>query len=380
MGGRRWWNAWLTVGLMGGIATGGLWLTWRPAARPVAREIGSACVGPVSEIVSVGDIMLADGVQRKLDKQGYDYPFRDVGELLAGADLVMGNLEAPITTHDVKYVASKKWSYRQDPKALPALQGAGFDVLALANNHVLDYGPEGFVETLDHFESAGIRAVGGGRSEEEARRGLIIELDGITVGLLAFMENYGSYEKDGWFAKGDRPGCAMMDLELMQADIERLRGQVDVLIVHCHFGRNYKPPTRLQHRMARAIIDMGADVVNGHHPHVAQGIEIYEGKPILYSLGNFTFGTSGRFPKGRQGYGMVARYRLCDGRVANVAVDLIGVNNKLVRYRPAPIAADEAVPVLDELMEPYGTAVRWEGNSAVVELPSEEASGARKAR
>ncbi len=367
MSDKRLWIALLALLLLGVSLLGG----WRLARRdgPAANGDRAACDGPVSQIVSVGDIMLADGVQKKLDKHGYDYPFRNLGDLLAGADVVMGNLEAPITTHDQLYVADKKWSYRQDPRALEALRGAGFDVLAVANNHVLDYGPEGFVDTLEAFEAAGIRGVGGGRSEEEARRGLILELDGATVGLLAYMENYGAYEKNGWFATGDRPGCAMMDVDRMREDIERLRDQVDVLIVHCHFGRNYKPPTRLQHRMARAVIDMGADAVNGHHSHVAQGIEIYKGKPILYSLGNFTFGTSGRFPKGEQGYGMVARYRLCDGRIERVEVDLIGVNNKLVRYRPSVIGADEAVPVLEALMVEYGTQLSWEGSTAVVELP-----------
>ena len=374
MAGRGLIGAGIYIGLVGtamaGIALGLTWGSGGSATDPSGEAY--TCDGTVSEIVSVGDILLGDYAQKRLDKQGYDFPFRRVGPLLADADLVMGNLEAPITLHDEKYVKGKKWSYRQDPRAAAALAGAGFDLLALANNHALDFGPEGLLDTLDHFEEHGILPLGGGRSETEARRGQVIELPGGTVGLLAYMEPYGNYEKDGWFATGDEPGSAKMEFEVMQADIARLRELADVVIVHCHFGRNYKPPTRYQQRMAKAVIDMGADAVNGHHPHVAQGIEIYKGKPILYSLGNFTFGTPGRFPKGEQGYGMVARYRICDGRIASVAADLIGVNNKRVRYRPRPIEAEEAVPVMEELMAPYGTPLVWEGATAVIELPDRD--------
>ena len=328
-----------------------------------------ACDGATSEIVSVGDILLGDAAQKRLDKQGYDFPFRYLAPLLADADLVMGNLEAPITIHDVQYVEGKKWSYRQDPRVAAALRSAGFDVLALANNHILDFGPQGLLDTLDFFAEQEILPLGGGRDGQAAREGLVVELPGGTVGLLAYMEPYGNYEKNGWFAVGDEPGCAKMEFEAMQADIARLREKVDVVIVHCHFGRNYKPPTRYQQRMARAVIDMGADAVNGHHPHVAQGIEVYRGKPIVYSLGNFTFGTPGRFAKGEQGYGMVARYRVCDGRIASVAADLIGVNNKRVRYRPRVIEVEEAKPVMEELMLPFETPLVWEGSTAVIELP-----------
>ncbi len=356
---------------MAGIALG---LT-RSSAGSAPAPVGEphACDGTVSEIVSVGDILLGDYAQKRLDKQGYDFPFRHLGPLLADADLVMGNLEAPITTHDEKYVEGKKWSYRQDPRAASALRNAGFGLLALANNHTLDFGPQGLADTLDHFSEQGILPLGGGRDESSARQGQVIELPGGTVGLLAYMEPYGNYEKDGWFAAGDAPGCAKMEFEIMQADIARMRELADVVIVHCHFGRNYAPPTRYQQRMAKAVIDMGADAVNGHHSHVAQGIEIYKGKPILYSLGNFTFGTPGCFVKiPGPGYGMVARYRICDGTIANVAVQLINVDNKKVRYRPRPTPAEEARPAMEELVAPYGTPLVWEGATAVIELPGHD--------
>ena len=354
-----------------GITLGLLWAVdgWSPTSAGGAVGGGPRCRGASSEIASVGDILLGDAAQKRLDKHGFDYPFRKIAPVLAGADLLMGNLEAPITEHDVQYVEGKKWSYRQHPAAAEALRSAGFDVLALANNHTLDFGPVGLLDTFDQLDAVGIEVIGAGRGDDDARKGSVVELPGGTVGLLAYMEPYGHYERNKWFARGETPGCARMDHDAIQQDIARLRELADVVIVHCHFGRNYKPPTRYQERMAHSLIDMGADVVNGHHPHVAQGVEIYKGKPIVYSLGNFTFGTPGRFPKGEQGYGLVARYRLCGQRITSIALQLIAVNNKLVRYQPRSVEEQEARPVLEELMEPYGTPLRWQDGTAVIDLP-----------
>jgi len=357
----------VTVGLLwaleGWLGIGGL--------RPVSHQ---GCGEERIEIVSVGDMLVGDQAQRRLDRHGYDYPFRSVGRLLEGADLVMGNLEAPITLHDELYYADKKWFYKQDPQVAAALRDAGFDVVALANNHTLDYGHRGMQDTIRHLREVGIETVGAGDDERQAREGLVVEVDGTRIGLLAYMEPYGRYPKDAWFAEGDRGGCARMDKDALRDDIARMREQADVVIVHLHGGRNYKDVTGYQKRMGRAAIDLGADAVNGHHPHVAQGVEIYRSKPIVYSLGNFTFGTGGRFGRKKQGYGLVAKYVLCERSLQSVELDLIGTNNAIVRYRPTLITQTEARQVMTELMEPFGTAVRWDGSTAIIDL-----TGSRRA-
>jgi hypothetical protein len=350
----------LTLGLLwlleGRIGMGG--------PRPVAHH---ECTGQRAVIASVGDMLLGDRAQKRLDKNGYTFPFSRVTPLLE-ADLLMGNLEAPITLHDERFMPSKKWSYKQEPPVAPALRETGFDVLTLANNHTLDFGPVGMADTIRLLDAEGIRVIGGGPDEDAAREGLIVELNGTRVGLLSYMEPYGKYRQENWFAEGDRPGAALLDAAVVKEDIARMRQQADVVIVHCHFGRNYRNETKYQKRMARTVIDLGADAVNGHHPHVAQGVEIYKGKPILYSLGNFTFGTGGRFPKDEQGYGLVARYILCDGVIESIELDLIGTNNRIVRYRPVIIGEQEAVRVMDELMESFDTPLRWEGSTAIIDL------------
>jgi len=319
-------------------------------------------------ISSVGDMMLCDKALPTLEKHGYDYFFQKVGPLFENADLVMGNLEAPITQHDVRLDPDKEWSYHQEPIAADALRESGFDVLCLANNHVLDFGEVGLQDTLDNLQRVGIVPLGAGMDEEAARQGHVVDLSGTRVGLLAYQKSSRGKRKAGWFAEGDHPGCVPMDRDVMREDIARMRERADVVIVHCHYGKNYAQVTEFQEKISREIIDMGADAVNGHHSHAAQGVEIYKGKPILYSLGNFAFGSKGRFERGKQGYGYVARYNLCNGRLESVELDLVGVNNRIVDFITSIIPEDEARQVIGELMEPYGTEVRWEGSTAIIDL------------
>jgi len=357
----------LTVGLLwlleGWFGVGGL--------RPVTHQ---GCGDDRIVIAAVGDMLIGDQAQRRLDRQGYDYPFRSVGHLLEGADLVMGNLEAPITLHDELYYPDKKWFYKQNPEVAGALRDAGFDVLALANNHALDYSHRGMQDTIRYLHDVGIGVIGAGGDELQAREGLVVEIEGTRVGLLAYMEPYGRYPKDKWFADGDRGGPARMDKDTLREDIARMREQADVVIVHLHAGRNYKGVTGYQKRLGRAAIDLGADAVAGHHSHVAQGVEIHRGKPIVYSLGNFTFGTGGRFGRKKQGYGLVARFVLCEGELNAVELDLIGTNNAIVKFRPTVIPETEARSVMTDLMEPFGTELRWNGSTAIIDL-----TGSRRA-
>lgn len=327
-----------------------------------------ACSGRQLVIAAVGDMMLADKAQDKLDRQGYDYPFRKVKSLFDGADYVMGNIEAPITTHDELFMPSKKWSYKHEPPAAQAYADVGFDLLTLANNHTLDYGPIGLADTIRMLGDLDVTVIGGGEDEAAAREGYVIDINGTRVGVLAYMEPYGKYEEQGWFAKGDAPGCALLHRDNLKADIARMREQADLVLVHCHYGRNYKGVTKYQKKISRTVIDLGADIVNGHHPHVAQGVEIYKGKPIVYSLGNFTFGTGGRFEKGQQGYGLVARYVICDGELSSIELDLIGANNRIVKYQPTIIGEAEARTVMAELMGEFATPYRWDGSTAVVDM------------
>ena len=354
------------------LVLAGAWLLNRYAQdRPDPRA--NVDESTYAVIASVGDTLLADASEPTLQKHGYEYPFVRIRRLYEGADFLMGNLEGPITGHEVAHWPDKRYAYRQAPEAALALRREGFDVLALGNNHTLDFGPRGMVDTLNGLRDASIGSVGAGKDESAARRGLVVDVRGLRVGLLSYLEPYPEYEGRGWYADGDHAGVARLDIEAIRHDIARVRDRADVVIVHAHFGANYEDVTEYQRRIAREIIDAGADVVNGHHPHVAQGIDTYRGKPIVYSLGNFTFGTPGRFGKDTPGYGFVARYRLsiAQRKIDSVALDLIATNNRIVNFQPRIVGTREARRVWNGLQVGFNAAAHWEGSTAIIELSPE---------
>jgi poly-gamma-glutamate capsule biosynthesis protein CapA/YwtB (metallophosphatase superfamily) len=319
-------------------------------------------------IASAGDILLGDAASPALEKNGYSYPFQHLQRLLSASDLLVGNLEGPITDVEQPFLADKAYVYKQVPQVAEALHKVGFDMLALGNNHALDHGPQGLDDTRRYLQAAGITSFGAGANADEARRGVVIDVDGTRVGMLSYLEPYESLESAGWYADADRPGVARLEIESVRDDIARLRPLADVVIVHAHFGQNYRPVTDYQRTISRQIIDAGADAVNGHHSHTAQGVDIYEGKPILYSLGNFTFGTPGRF-KNMPGYGWIARYNLSAGRIQSVDLDLIATDNRRVRFQPELVGMKEAKRAWAGLSIGFNAEPTWHGSTARITLP-----------
>lgn len=234
-------------------------------------------------LVFVGDIMLDDGPGRVV-AEGRD-PFAPFAAILADADYRIGNLECPIATTG-QALENKIYSFRAHPRVLSVLKGR-FDALAVANNHSGDYGQTAFLETLNHLDQAGIASFGGGRNLAEAHRPLWIEKHGLSIAVLAYNEF-----KPRSFAAGPHwPGIAWSEDSLVVADIRAARAAgADLVIPFMHWGWEREPePSERQRALARLMIDAGAAAVVGGHPHVTQGSEIYRGKPIIYSLGNFVF-------------------------------------------------------------------------------------------
>ncbi len=246
-----------------------------------ASRVISASREGVVTLAMGGDTMLDDLALPWIKKYGYDYPLREVAGHLRAADIAVVNLEVPVTDNCQR--RSKKYSYKMEPEGLDALAAAGVDLVCLANNHALDCGPEGLQSTISLLEKRGIGYVGAGMSADEARRGLVYDVSGTRVGFLA----YYSYR-----SQPDGPSVATINEEGLSLDIRRLRQRCDVLVVQFHWGDNYKfRVDDKQSRFGRRAIDLGADMVVGHHPHIYQAAELYRGKPIVYSLGNFAFGT-----------------------------------------------------------------------------------------
>jgi hypothetical protein len=211
---------------------------------------------------------------------------------------------------------------RLHPRFASVWKAAGIDVVSLASNHAMDWGPDALIDTIDMFREMGKTVIGAGRDEEEARKPALIERNGVKIAILA----YCSVLRDGQAAGKGKTGIASMrahtryapeefqpgsppkiftepykeDLDALQADIRKAKQQADVVLVTIHWGLRlvaktictYQPP------IAHAAIDAGADLIIGHHAHSIKAIENYKGKVCFYSIGNFM--TTGA-PKGPEG-------------------------------------------------------------------------------
>ena len=257
---------------------------------------GHAAPGPVTTVTVVGDIMLGRRVGAALAAVGdHGAALAPTRRRLAGADLTVGNLESTLSRAGAPQQGGD--SFAADPRVLPALRRAGFDVLSLANNHTGDFGLRALVQTVDRVTAARITPVGAGRDVKQAREPAVLERNGIRFGVLAF-NAIGETPP----ARRDSPGAARIrmqprtgplndtDLRAMQAAVRRLDRTTDIVLVLPHWGDQYtNRPVADQRRVARALVDAGADLIVGGHPHWVQGIELYRDKLVAHSLGNYVF-------------------------------------------------------------------------------------------
>jgi len=232
-----------------------------------------------------GDVMLARTVEEYANRYGADYPFTHIAPALRQADIAVANLECAVAAGGQP--AQKTYVFRAHPDLANALGNSGLAAMSLANNHILDFGLDGFAETLEHLKSQGIAFLGAGENLTEAERPLIYEIRGVRVALLAWV----SYAPADFAAGDDRPGVAFLsDLNRMVQSIRDAKEKADVVVVILHGGTEYSLQSNAQQQAAaRQAIDAGADLVVGHHPHVLQETEAYKGKLIVYSLGDLLF-------------------------------------------------------------------------------------------
>jgi poly-gamma-glutamate capsule biosynthesis protein CapA/YwtB (metallophosphatase superfamily) len=245
-----------------------------------------ACVAVHADpvrLVFVGDLLLDDG-PGKMIASGKD-PLAYFDRQLRDADFTIGNLECPIATVG-QPLEHKVYSFRADPQVVPLLQKR-FDALAVSNNHSGDFGKAAFLETLSHLDQAGILYFGGGKNLASAHQPLWIERQGLRIAVLGYNE----FKPRAFEAGVDRPGIAWSEDSQVVSDIRAARANgADLVIPFMHWGWELEPQaSERQRQLARLMIDAGADVVVGGHAHVTQGVEIYRGKLIVYSLGNFLF-------------------------------------------------------------------------------------------
>jgi len=237
-------------------------------------------------IHGTGDVSLDPSQIPAFRTHGYDWAWSGLGELFDHDDLTMVNLECPAT--DIVDPEPKAFTFRCDPKALPAARRAGVDVVSQANNHTYDQGPAGLVDSLDAIHAAGLTSVGAGANETEALRAAMFEIHGWTVAVVGIDQVLDPLDQ---VAGPSKPGTAAgHDFRLALRAVRDAAASSDLVFVMIHWGVELeRRPRTYQVRQAHRMIDAGADVIFGSHPHVLQPMETYRGRPIFYSLGNFVW-------------------------------------------------------------------------------------------
>lgn len=333
------------------------------------RTLGAGGAEGCVHLVLVGDM--------EIDRERPEEVFAHVLPELKKADVRFGGLEASLSEKGSPLTG--KIVMRHHPRMLAGYLAGGFDALAFASNHCMDYGIEPFVETLALLERHGIRYSGAGRDIAQARTPAVVESGGTRVGFLTYLLELPL----GWGAHPLKPGVAPIrqdalygppfvneeDLEAMAADIARTRPGVDVLVVSCHWGASQSRTLTLPQRaVARAAVDAGADLILGTHPHILQGIEVYRGKPIFYAVGNFVLDHDHPMfmPSVRES--ILVRCLVENGRIARVAFVpvLIGKDGRPRILEEGEEECAGILQTMQTLSGKLGTRLSVSGNEALV--------------
>ncbi len=316
--------AWAGQTLFGGDRVGTL-AAWPltatfiyPAGRAPAPPAITFDPATAWTLVAAGDILLDRGVAKavKIDGKGVDFPFDGgtatitsryccssfgwdlpraertgnggaVRALLEGADLAIANFENPAP--DVFRFHSAGTVFSADPALIEGLVNAGIDYVSLGNNHIRDAGASGILQTIASLNDWGIAHSGAGANIDAARAPAMLEAGGVTVAILGYDTIAG-----GYFAASARAGSAPLTAANARVDVAAARAAgADLVIVFPHWGTEYDAtPSAGQRTLAKAVIDAGADMIIGNHAHWAAAMEVYDGNPIWYALGNFVFDQS----------------------------------------------------------------------------------------
>lgn len=241
-------------------------------------------------IAAVGDISLGDhylccgfGVHTKTARLGADYFFEHVRTLLRDNDVIFGNLEGVLSSVNFNKHSLKSRQMRGLPESVVALKNAGFNILSLANNHIMQHGKKALMETIDRLEEHNINYCGVKVENKEHDGAFFVENKGVSTCFLSYNDRPEKYLLD-------KPIYKKFKINNVIKDIDKYKEQADLIIISVHWGDEYlQIPSLEQQEVAHMLVDQGVDVILGHHPHVVQGVEKYKDSLIFYSLGNFVF-------------------------------------------------------------------------------------------
>ncbi|MDR1204940.1 MAG: CapA family protein [Peptococcaceae bacterium] len=323
--------------------------------------------------------------------------FAKVQPILDRADVLFGHMESPVSDHpsentDMPDLPFKRgWEFSK-PDSVNAWKAAGFDAVGTASN--VSGSAEAIVRTVEELDRLGIAHAGTGRNIEEARKPAIVEKNGAKFGFLSYTSVFYPQfvpalpKRPGaatvkaamsivpsWRSE-EMPGAAPAvktwldekEKALMLEDIAKLRRQVDYIVLSCHWGVSSDEKVQdYQTELVYAAIDAGADVIMGHHPHRPQAIQIYKGKPVFYSMGNFAF--DWWFLRDSMKEGVMAYVTLENGAAAKVSFVPARREDESNDIAPLPLDSEAGIAIIEtvrRLSKPFGTKLEAAGNEVVV--------------
>lgn len=300
-------------------------------------------------ILFIGDMMFEWAVKETIQLHDKGYPLKKIQPFLKSFDFVMANLESPLTNSSDSLLY-QKYIFKTTPDIASILADVGITAVTLANNHMLDYGVTGLLDTLTSLSNAKVLYAGAGKNEITASLPVLHQLGSSRIAVLCYTQ---ICSKE-MIAKNN-PGVNFFELEKAKKDIQKYRF-CNTVIVNIHWGNEYfYYPSSKQIDMAHALIDAGADAIVGHHPHVYQGIEIYKNKPIVYSLGNFLFGS---IHEGINDNIACALYLSEKGKILKMHIYAIKGRFTNTNIQPEVLEHDNAIKIFEHIHEismPLGT-------------------------
>lgn len=291
-------------------------------------------------IAATGDLMVGSWVQDVIEDSGYAYPFQNIDSILHDADIIFTNLEAPFGTSGEAFV--KTYTFQVNPKLVNVLTAGRINMVSLANNHIMDFGAESLSETISLLREKHIKFAGAGMNLSQAREPALFQVNGKKV---AFCSYTLTFPQEFW-ATDSTPGTCFPYHTFVYDDIRKMKVENDLVIVSCHWGQELQEtPKKYQMELAHNLIDAGADIILGHHPHVVQGIEIYKNKLIAYSLGNFIFGSYSKSSR----VSMILKILWAEEKLKDYEIIPINVFNEEVEFQPVPLLGKEKQDFLEKI-------------------------------
>jgi len=330
-----------------------------PEPRPEPEPVDATFT-----VFAAGDVYLGSYIRSRVEEHGPEHPFARLRDRIEEHDIAFANLEAPISSRGTPINDTKRPLFRLSAEQARPLAHSGLDVMTVANNHAMDYRSDALEDTLSALDALGIARTAGGLTPAEARAPAVLEAKGTRVVFLS----YNKIVMPGMAVTARSPGMNIYHLDDVVSDIQEHKREGVVVLVSVHWGEQYvELPQGRQVKGAHAMIDAGADAVLGHHPHCPQSVEVYRGKPVFYSLGNFVFGLNP--PRGRQNIAAVLRF---DGDTLTGA-EILPVHGLFFQtdYQPYFLEGDEARRAVEhvvELSERFDTRVTFSSDRGTIVL------------